>query len=524
MGKTNHITLDADQERALEKFKEGRNLAIFGGAGCGKSVLLNAILAYARKEIGVFPILSSCALSNHAASHIDGKTIHSLFGAPPYWPFSANLWDMIKERPFILQTLTKIKVLIIDEITLISDRVLDTLDVVLRNAVEEPGMSTVPFGGRQIVIAGDPFQLEPIIDDSQYSTIPAHSSSLLASMCIEQYNRRRPGPVQNSLAWYLTFGGFGNADIVFLKLNHRQSSDKSFFDILRRVRVGICSLEDIESLNALSRKCPTIPETHTRLCLRRDTVAKVNHDILEKIEGQLFINVAEDKMLHRNISTLRRLDSAANRVFETKAGGELLLTMDIGQCRPGTRVKVLEVLGAQLQRKIITALRVETQDETRRSFVIRRHLYCIRDHDCSVIASREQFPLVPAYAMTVHRCQGMTLSRIAVAFEQQERWRPFGLVYVALSRCKSMKGLWVKGLTKNMIRISPSSCSLMRKIKCLQEHFPDRVIGNATIPHEDDRTPLCSKTSNGERAASPSSIAISGTSRPSKRSKTISSS
>ena len=172
--------LDSDQKNALSAFKEGRNIAVFGGGGCGKSV--------AEEKYGSFPTVASCALTAHAADFVRGRTIHSLFGAPPYWPFTPHLWEMIKTKPGLLQILSSIKVLLIDEVTLLSDRILDTLDVVMRNTAKTNGMASLPFGGRQIVLAGDPFQLGAIIDSSTIDPVPISSLNAFVQLNIAAHN------------------------------------------------------------------------------------------------------------------------------------------------------------------------------------------------------------------------------------------------------------------------------------------------------------------------------------------------
>ena len=104
--------------------------------------------------------------------------------------------------------------------------------------------------------------------------------------------------------------------------------------------------------------------------------------------------------------------------------------------------------------------------------LLKQHSFKIRGHDCDVIATRDQFPVIPAYAMTVHRSQGMTLSKVAVKSEVEERWRPFGMVCVILSKCTSLRGLWVSGLKQQYIKVSPDSCQLIEKISQLRGIFP----------------------------------------------------
>ena len=460
--------LDPDQHNALAAFKAGKNLAIFGGGGCGKSVLLSCMISTAKERYVAFPAVASCALTTHAAERIGGRTIHSLFGAPPFWPFNPLLWEMIKGKTHLLGMLSSIKVLLIDEVTLLSDRVLDTLDIIMRNTASR-GMESVPFGGRQIILAGDPFQLDAIIDNSTSQKIPLSSSNELVRLTIDRLNQRKPGPMQSSFAWFLTFSGLGDGVVVFLSRNHRQHSDGFFFDILSRIRLGLQSESDINILNACGAASDFPPLTHTQLCLRRRHVNKINADRLMEMPGVLYVSQAEDIISipttkETGLQIRRRLDSTAMSKINLKIGMQVLLSSRWNGLTPGSRGKIIDITQNSSHDRVD---RLFLSFDCRRPIWMERMQFKVLSYDATTIGTRSQFPILPAYAITVHRSQGMTIKNVSIEFYQTETWIPPGMVYVVLSRSPTISGLWIRGLTNRFIRQSASSFELMKNIeKC----------------------------------------------------------
>lgn len=229
-------------------------------------------------------------------------------------------------------------------------------------------MSTVPFGGRQVVLAGDPFQLEAIIDNSQYEKVGKTSSSCLANICIETYNRQRPGPVQNSLAWFLCFGGFGDGIVTFLNQNHRQNTDPEFFALLNRVRLGRFSALDLGRWNCSSSEHEDIPISYTQLCLRRHIVESVNRERLKDIPGQFYRSLATDTFTTSiRENTQARLDSAAPVLIEAKINSDLILTVTMESYNPGTRVTLQKAVCSDNTLNNLEALNIISSDTWRRN-------------------------------------------------------------------------------------------------------------------------------------------------------------
>ena len=252
---------------------------------------------------------------------------------------------MVKENERLLQNLKQMKVLVIDEVTHLTDQMLDTLDVVLRNAVDLPGKSTLPFGGRQLEVAGGPFQPEAIVERFPETKESLRSRDALVEIFREEYSRRRPGPVQNSLSWLLTFGGYGDGIVVLLHRNHRQEEHASFFNLLCRVRIGTCTSADIEQLNSTSAHSKAVPLSHTRLCLRKTDVQATNSRILKNIKGPLHrLHSIDSYTSGRNMALEKCLESAASGVIETKIRSEALLTFSTKTHQPGSRVAITDIV------------------------------------------------------------------------------------------------------------------------------------------------------------------------------------
>ncbi len=93
-----------------------------------------------------------------------------------------------------------------------------------------------------------------------------------------------------------------------------------------------------------------------------------------------------------------------------------------------------------------------------------------------LLAYREQLPVVSAYAITVHRSQGLTLRKLAMDFRSVCSWVPTGMAYVALSRCTSLSGIWVRGLEQRHISVNKFAKKLTEDVKKLRQHFARRVI------------------------------------------------
>ncbi len=179
--------LDFNQLRAFHAFQRGHCVALLGGAGSGKSFLLRRLLREALKKYDAECVMA-CAWTNQCATAIGGRTIHAWFGVQCGFVFSKeNLWSRVKEDKAMCDVLRKVKVLFVDEISVLKQNVLDAVDWVMRHVAESDRLSSIPMGARQLVVAGDPYQLEPIGLNNE----------------IEGEKH-----VFSARSWFLIFGGF----------------------------------------------------------------------------------------------------------------------------------------------------------------------------------------------------------------------------------------------------------------------------------------------------------------------------
>lgn len=482
---SNTRSLDASQRAVLKAFKRQRSLAILGGAGSGKTFVLKEVIRCARNVTDARRTVAVCALSNAAASSLEGCTLHSIFGAPSGWEWSKKfLWEQISSNQRRSQRLRDIRILVIDEISLIKRNEIEAIDFVLRKLTKTEEEAGLPLGGRQLIVAGDPFQLEPagVEDTKTY---------------FETFFQSR--------VWFLLFTAYGDGVVSVLDRNHRQSGDSEFFSMLQRFRYGDVRAGDFEILNGTSTSLPLGPPREwTRLCLRKKDVFNLNEKRLKELPGPQITAISVDTYTDGTSSSLpkymaAKLDEVAPRTVLLRINCLVILTRKCGNFNPGSRFLVREVLvGCSSEQDqniddiaLATVLKLRLLPLTTVSsghagtgaeelLDISPEKFHVHNYDRSIAATRVQIPVLLGYAMTVHRSQGMSLETVAVDFSE-ENWKPNGLVYVALSRCTKLSGLWIKGLRAGQVCVSERAKVAMYCVQSLQAHLPRRVIGERAL-------------------------------------------
>lgn len=493
--------LDEFQRKAVQSFKAGKHVAVLGGAGTGKSFVVSKIIAAAKEKYGERRV-AACAGTNNAAKNIGGVTLHRLFGAKINWEWSgAGLWNQVSSSPDVKRALADMDVLIIDEISTVKSSVLESIDAVLRKLVAIDWLAGLPFGGRLIVVSGDPFQLGPVFLNHETEQESAIDS--------------RP--------WDHCFGPDSGGVIVLLPQNHRQSSDSNFYGILSRLRVGKQTEDDIRLLNETSKKGTEPPDTYVRLVLTNKQAADINRRELSRIPSEIRTLEACDTIVTRTGSPSlyselqNRLQHAAPKRVLSKVGARVILTCKVNEYYPGTEMRVIAMEPCELNNGKHQTFSVlcqpfryfnESENERPSQLVLSPLRTPIHNRCGELLAFREQIPVVPAYALTIHRSQSLSLDRVAVNFSSAHIGRnPFpGAVYVALSRCKTLSGLWIRGLRQNMI-VTPSRAKmLLEQISKIEEHYPSKVVRNKNISM--DSAEKSSKKRRNTPVIHPKSVAI----------------
>ena len=418
--------MDEYQQKAIYAFDARNHVAILGAAGTGKSHVLLQMIKRAREKFGAQHCVA-CAWTNNAARNINGMTLHKLFCAKINWECTEEgLWNQVRNNKKILEFLLGVKVVIIDEIFTIRSNVLDAIDFVLQKLVKVTWHEGLALGGRLLVVSGDPFQLEPVF--------PRYE--------------KKSGTAEDSSVWYNCFGNDACGAFIVLPENHRQSSDPNFFSILSRMREGLHTNEDLAVINRTSTYMEA-PQSHTRLVLTHQEASNINDRMMQNIKSNVetsyafdtFIDVSEKDMMKAK----HRLDQSAPETISTKVGSRVLLTRKYGELFPGTEMVVTDVrrymnsgrdhVSISLLCTPFLSVGAGLLEEGERFISIAPTRTPIHSISGKVIAYREQLPVIPAYAITVHRSQSLSLKRVAIDFrgEVNSRWNPFGKVYVALS-------------------------------------------------------------------------------------------
>lgn len=409
-----------DQQLALEIMHEGHNVLLTGPAGSGKTYVLNEFIRKAKKA---HKHVSVTATTGLAATHIGGNTIHAWSGIGVHDVLSADFEDyLLKSRRDIIE-LTD--VLVIDEISMLHDYRLDMVDKVARVVRQDER----PFGGIQLIMCGDFFQLPPINRDEG----------------------RSGGFVVHSKVWDKL-----DPVICYLGEQHRQD-DEVLLDILNSLRAGDLRRRHAETL--LSRIDAALDHDEvTELHTTNVDVDRINSQCLGALPGDAKTYHAATTGKENYVANLRRSCIALDKL--TLKEGALVMAIKNSPERKYVNGSLGIVTGFE---KMTDFPIVEFYNG--RTVTMKPDIWELRDGD-KKRASLSQIPLRLAYAITVHKSQGMTLDAARIDLR-----RAFveGMGYVALSRVRSLAGLSLIGINRMALRISDEALQIdktLRKKAC----------------------------------------------------------
>lgn len=394
--------LSPEQLAVYERIEHTReHLFVTGRAGTGKSTILNHLSFNTSKIIAV------CAPTGVAALNVGGQTIHSLLRLP-----TGIIADHELSQPSELKKmLASIDTLVIDEISMVSADLMDAIDRSLRLA---RGKKHDPFGGAQLVMFGDPFQLPPV---------PPR----------DPHERAYYADTYRSL-WFFDAKVWEAAPMAVIELEevHRQRDDR-FKEILGAVRHGVVTEDQANELNAAgSRPAPVDALT---LATTNATVNRINSERLAQIRGSSLRAVAEIN------GEFRENTYPADEVLELKPGAQVMFLRNDpdGRWVNGTIGTVSRVKGTVWVE--IGHEEFEVEPTTWERY---RYLYDSESKklEKEVVAEFEQFPLRLAWAVTIHKSQGHTYDQAIV--DLGPRAFSAGQTYVALSRVRTLDGLHLR--------------------------------------------------------------------------------
>jgi len=400
------LELSPEQLAVAERIEHTReHVFVTGRAGTGKSTILNHLSYRTSKIIAV------CAPTGVAALNVRGQTIHSLLRLP-----TGVIADHDLEQPAELKKmLAAIDTLVIDEISMVSADLMDAIDRSLRLA---RGRKHDPFGGVQIIMFGDPYQLPPV---------PAR----------DPHERAYYQDTYRSL-WFFDAKIWIDTPMTAIELLevHRQSDDR-FKQILAAVRHGEVTEDMAEELNSAGAR--SAPPDIITLATTNATVARINSTRLAGITGEPLRAVAEIN------GEFRENSYPADEVLELKAGAQVMFLRNDpdGRWVNGTIGRVSRVAGT-VWVEVAGVDGVEEFEVEPTVWERYRYRYDAETKklEKEVVAEFEQFPLRLAWAVTVHKSQGHSYD--AAVIDLGPGAFSAGQSYVALSRVRSLDGLYLR--------------------------------------------------------------------------------
>lgn len=447
-----HIDLDNPEfAKAYELLQNtDANIFLTGKAGTGKSTFLRYICKSLNKKHVVL------APTGVAAVNVGGTTIHSFFQmplrpVPPNDPdYSVNaLKKTGKLSRQKRKLISELDLIIIDEVSMVRPDMIDFIDRTLR-AVR--GKRGVPFGGVQLLLVGDIFQLEPVVTPD--------TKAILANYYPDFF-------FFNALAYQSA-----NLVAIELKKIYRQT-DSRFINMLDRIRVNQVTSEDFSTLNSRvgSDSGKKDNDLGITLATRRDVVAMINKEKMDELPSEevVFEGKIEDdfpeKILPTDLNLVLKKDAQVMMIRNDKerkwVNGTLGRVLDLST----KGIKVLLESGSTVNVEKETWENINYEYDEAEKKVKER-----------VLGTFTQYPLKAAWALTIHKSQGLTFNNVTIdmtggAFSA-------GQTYVALSRCRTLEGLtFVNPLRKYDVIVSEGASQFSKRYN--DEAAMDKVLTDA---------------------------------------------
>lgn len=427
--------LDEEQKDAFTLMSETNcNVFITGKAGTGKSALLKVFAQNTDK------LIVKLAPTGIAALNIKGSTLHSAFG---YNNLALLNYDEITKNSIKLNSdkrrvLKFVSTIIIDEISMVRADVLEKIDRILKIVNE----NDLPFGGKQMILFGDLFQLPPIAKKDE-----------------RLYLNDVFGGIHFFYSSAYKAGGF---TFIELTVNHRQMEDKQFFEILNDIREGRVLEKQLEIINTRTKYDKDELRVVTRILPTKDEVEAYNRDILNHSIGKIFESKA--KIVSSDEKTNLNVDNnfPIQQNLKLKKGALVMFVKNNGdKWVNGTIGIVSDIHDGYLEVSVNNETFAVHPDTFEQYEAIYQNGKIEYQTSCEVV----QYPVVLAYAMTIHKAQGQTYGKIAC--DVSKCFAP-GQAYVALSRVKALSGLYLLDtVSKWDIKVDPKVYDFYRANKQL---------------------------------------------------------
>lgn len=393
------------QSEALDILKMGQNVFLTGPAGSGKTYLLNQYIAFLKSKSIPVGVTASTGI---AATHMNGVTIHSWSGLGVKDSLSALDIESLLEKSYLKRRFKYTQVLIIDEISMLHSFQLDAIDIICRAFKH----NDEPFGGMQVILCGDFFQLPPINKTGEETNF-TYKSNIWSNM---------------------------NLNICYLEEQYRQSEEDSLLKILNEIRdngVG----EQTWDLLKTRQKYDQFKFTPTKLYTHNRDVDFLNLQELDKINAHPNVYRMKNSGAKKLVDSLKK-SCLAHEELHLKKGAVVMFiknNFEKGYVN-GTLGTVIDFNEGKPVVETYSGKEILVEDES-------WHI----EEEGKQKARITQIPLRLAWAITIHKSQGMSLDMAEIDLSKSF---VAGMGYVALSRVRSIEGLYLKGINNTALMVN----------------------------------------------------------------------
>jgi ATP-dependent DNA helicase PIF1 len=453
------MSLSIEQQYALEQFKRGKNLFITGPGGTGKTKLIHHLVEHAKSNCKNIQV---CAMTGCAAIllNCNARTIHSWSGIKTGKGQTDAIISYVLRNKNAVSAWRKIQILIVDEISMMSEKIFNVLNEIGKKTRK----SILPFGGIQLVFTGDFYQLPPV---------PTAGEPETERFCFESNHWFSAFPIENHIQ---------------LKTMFRQN-DPIYIDILLQIRNGQLTKENIEILQKYVKR-EYKPEQHngcvlTKLFPVRNKADFVNNAQFSKIQEKeytfhcdiktdCYTYIENNKPISLELLTKTRtlsqneiqyeIDSLINntscsQILSLKIGAAVMCTVNIdiesGICNGSQGIITHFIENPKISGDFTPVVKFSNGVVKN----IQKHYWQSDEYPSIAVG---QYPLVLAWALTIHKIQGatMNMAEIDIGFSIFE----YGQTYVALSRIQSLDGLYLSAFNPDRIRTNPKVIEFYKNI------------------------------------------------------------